>query len=130
LGDQKQKLLDAFVSKTHRPGYLRPAAGKLEEEITLAKMQFKDAQLDEVDVEAVLTFADTFLLNTARIWTEMSSEQRQRFQRVLFPEGIEFESGGVFRTAVTCPFFRLLQPEMTPHTQMAAPTGFEPVYPD
>ena len=102
---------------------------KLEEEITLAKLRLKDAQLDKVDIEAVLNFAEAFLLNTARIWLEMSLERRQRFQKVLFPEGIELMAGGVFRTAATCPAFSMLQPEMTPDTRMATPTGFEPVLP-
>ena len=102
---------------------------KLEEEITLAKLRLKDAQLDEVDIEAVLNFAETFLLNTARIWMEMSLEQRQRFQKVLFPEGIELKAGGGFRTAATCPVFSMLQPENGAIYEMATPTGFEPVLP-
>ena len=102
---------------------------KLEEEITLAKLRLKDAQLDEVDVEAILNFAETFLLNTVRIWMEMSLEQRQRFQKVLFPEGIELMPHCGIRTAVTCPVFKMLQPEMTPHTSLATPAGFEPALP-
>src|ERR1017187_7615337 len=80
LGDRKQNLLDAFVyQKAIDKESYEQQRDKLEEEITLAKLRLKDAQLDEVDVEAILNFAETFLLNTARIWMEMSLEQRQRF---------------------------------------------------
>ena len=107
----------------------RLICAEVQQGVTLAKMRLKDAQLDEVDVEAILNFAERFLLNTARICIEMSLGQRHRFQKVLFPEGIGLEAGGVFRTAVTCPVFRMLQPEMTPHTRMATPAGFEPALP-
>jgi hypothetical protein len=40
---------------------------KLEDDISLAKLRLKDAQLDEVDIEAILNFAEKFLLNTPRI---------------------------------------------------------------
>ena len=51
------------------------------------------------------------ILNAARLWTEFSSDQKQRLQKVLFPEGVTFASGE-FGTAATCPFFKLLeQPE-------------------
>ena len=130
LADRKQNLLDAFVyQKAIDQDSYEQQRDKLEEEITLAKLRLKDAQLDEVDVEAILNFAETFLLNTARIWLEMSLEQRQRFQKVLFPEGIEVMPHCGIRTAVTCPVFKMLQPEMTPHTSLATPAGFEPALP-
>jgi hypothetical protein len=50
-------------------------------------------RLDELDVEAVLQFAEHVLLNAARLWTEFSLEQKQRFQKVLFPQGVRFSEG-------------------------------------
>jgi site-specific DNA recombinase len=121
LDEQKQKLMEAFVyQKAIDQETYERERDKLEEDITLAKMRLKDAQLDEVDVEAVLNFAGTFLLNTARLWLEMSLEQRQRFQKVLFPQGIELMPDGAIRTAVTCSVFEMLHTETTPHTRMAA----------
>jgi hypothetical protein len=59
-------------------------------------------------VEAVLNFAEHVILNAARLWTEFSSDQKQRLQKVLFPEGVTFENRN-YRTTATCVLFNLLQ---------------------
>jgi site-specific DNA recombinase len=131
LGEQKEKLIDAFVyAKAISRETYNERLDKLEEEIALAKMWLHDAQLDEVDLESVLSFAEKFLLDPARLWLEMSLEQRQRFQLVLFPKGIELMPNGEVGTAVTCSVFKMLQPKPEGKTQVAAPTGIEPVFPD
>jgi hypothetical protein len=40
---------------------------------------------EELDVEAVLAFAERVSLNASRMWLEANLEQRQRFQSLLFP---------------------------------------------
>ena len=77
---------------------------------------------------AVLKFAEHFMLNDARLWWEFSSDQKQRLQKVLFPEGVQFE-GGTIQTAVTCLVFNLL-PEMEGEKfRMATLPGIEPGLP-
>jgi len=60
---------------------------RLAEEATLAKVEPHDAQLDELDVEGVLAFAEHLLANVARMWAEAALDQKQRLQRVLFRLG-------------------------------------------
>ncbi len=64
----------------------------------------------------------------ARLWTEFSHEQKQRLQKVLFPEGVSFASRE-FGTAVTCPLFKLLEKTDGDKSSLATLTGFEPVLP-
>ncbi len=68
------------------------------------------------------------ILNAARLWTEFSSEQKQRLQKVLFPEGVSFESGE-FRTAATCPLFKLLEQPEAEKSCLATLPGLEPGLP-
>jgi len=56
----------------------------------------------------VLNFAEHVILNTARLWTEFSSDQKQRLQKVLFPQGVTF-AGRIYKTTETCLIFKLLQ---------------------
>ena len=56
-------------------------------------MQEREATLEGYDVEGVLAFAEHVILNAARLWTEVSSDQKQRLQKVLFPEGVPFANG-------------------------------------
>ena len=59
---------------------------------------------------------------------EFNLDQKQRFQRILFPDGLEFD-GKEFGTALTSPIFRYLQSFQPANEEVVARTGFEPVLP-
>lgn len=50
-------------------------------------MQLHEKELDEIDVEGVLNFAEAMMLDARRLWIEGDLGQKQRLQRVLFPRG-------------------------------------------
>jgi tetratricopeptide (TPR) repeat protein len=111
LRERKDKLDDAMIVRlVDRETYQRKL-DRLNEEITLAEMATNDAKLETFDVETVLNFAEHLILNAARLWTEFSSELRQRLQRVLFPEGVTFSECGFQTTASHLMFNLLQQPE-------------------
>lgn len=49
-------------------------------------MALDDARLGEFAVEGVLAFAEHLMLNIARMWTEASTDQKQRLQLVRTPD--------------------------------------------
>lgn len=126
LHDRKERLEEAFIydKVIDRETYERKR-DKLIEEITLAEMQERDAKLEGYDVEAVLNFAEHLLLNASRLWTEFSSDQKQRLQQVLFPEGVQFD-GEVIKTGATCLIFKLLPEPEAEEAILATPPGIEP----
>jgi hypothetical protein len=52
-------------------------------------------------------FVGNVILNAARLWTEFSSEQKQRLQKALFPQGVTFAKG-IHQTPEMCLFFKLI----------------------
>jgi len=66
-------------------------------------------ELDELDVEGILAFAERLLTRAADLWVQASLDQRQRFQQLFFPEGIAFDGSGFVGTAVTAPAFSYLR---------------------
>jgi site-specific DNA recombinase len=66
-------------------------AEKPREELTLARIDRHSGQLDELDVEGILAFAERVLPRAADLWGQASLEQRQRFQQLFFPDGIAFD---------------------------------------
>ena len=48
-------------------------------------------QLEGLDVEGILAFAEPVLPRAADLWVQPSLEQRQRFQQPFFPDGISFD---------------------------------------
>jgi hypothetical protein len=69
-------------------------AEKLRQELALARMDRHASELDELDVEGILAFAERVLPRAADLWVQASLEQRQRFQQLFFPEGIAFDGNG------------------------------------
>jgi hypothetical protein len=85
------------------------------------------ARLVELDVEAALNYATNALRNAAKFWIQCSADQKQNFQRVLFPEGLIFDSES-YRTAPTC-IFSYLQETSEGKSSLVSRTGIEPVLP-
>ena len=102
-------------------------AEKLREELTLVRIERHSGQLDELDVEGILAFAERVLPRAADLWVQASLEQRQRFQQLFFPDGISFDGNGFVRTAVTAPAFSYLQPIESGNERVVDQTGIEPV---
>jgi hypothetical protein len=98
---------------------------RLREDIANAEMECGDAKLEELDVQGVLAFAEHALTNASRLWVDASLDQKQRFQSVMFPDGLRFD-GESFGTAVTCLAFSQLPETKVVENSVASPTGSVP----
>jgi hypothetical protein len=76
-------------------------AEKLREELTLARIDRHSSQLEELDVEGILAFAERVLPRAADLWVHASLDQRQRFQQLFFPDGIAFDGNRYVRTGIS-----------------------------
>lgn len=85
-------MIDAFLHERSidKPTY-QDQVNLLNEKITLAELEIYDTKIEELDLEAALNFAVSALSNAAAFWVQCSLEQKPRFQRVLFPDGLVFD---------------------------------------
>ena len=129
LEQRREQLHETFIYEKaiDRETY-QQQLDKLNEQIMLAEMQEREIKLEGYDVEAVLAFAEYVILNAARLWTEASSDQKQRLQKVLFPQEVSF-SDGIYKTAETCLLFKLLQESKGQKNCLATLPGIEPGLP-
>ena len=102
-------------------------AEKLRQALTLARVERHSGYLDELDVEAILAFAERVLPRAADLWIQASLDHRQRFQQLFFPAGISFDGEMFSRTAVTACAFSYLQPVDGGNERLVDQTGIEPV---
>jgi site-specific DNA recombinase len=130
LQRRKQSLVEAFIYKREidRVTY-QEQLDKLNEELALAEIGERDARIEELDVQAALSFGEFLLLNAPRLWVEASLEQKQRLQQVFFPRGVQFADGG-YRTAQTSMIFYELEEISSQKEGLVALTGIEPVFED
>ena len=84
-------------------------AEKLRGELTLTRIDRHSGQLEELDVEGILAFAERILPRASDLWVQASLDQRQRFQQLFFPDGIAFDGKGFVGTGVTAPAFSYLR---------------------
>lgn len=99
---------------------------KLREELTLAQIDRHATELDELDVEGILAFAERVLPRAADLWVQASLDQRQRLQQLFFPEGIAFDGNGFVRTAASTRAFSDLTEIQPAKTSLVDHRAFEP----
>jgi hypothetical protein len=99
---------------------------ELDKELMRAEIDANDTRLKEGDLEGLLDFAESILLDISEFWLRCSVDQKQRLQHTLFPEGLQF-ADGTYRTSSTCLLFNLLQPNEDKKEDLVARTGIEPV---
>ena len=80
----------------------------MREELTLAQIDRHASELEELDVEGILAFAERVLPRASDLWAQASLGQRQRLQQLFFPEGIAFDGKRFVRTGVSSPAFNYL----------------------
>ena len=100
---------------------------KLREELTLAQMDRHSCELEEMDVEGIVAFAERVLPSASNLWVQSSLAQKQRLQQLLFPEGVRFDGRRLVGTGTTLPVFNYLSSVSEQKKDLVDQTGIEPV---
>ena len=100
---------------------------RLREELTLVQIDRHSTQLEDLDVEGILAFAERVLPKASELWVHASLDQRQRLQQLFFPEGVPFDGKRFSRTAVNAAAFSYLRPIQQGDENLVDQTGVEPV---
>ena len=130
LKENKSKLEEAFVyRKAIDQDTYNEMRAKLGTDLTLAEMELREAQAEEIEIETVLDYAQMVLTNASNLWKAAPSEQKQRLQQVLFPEGVSYSEGN-YRTGVTCLLFSGMGIVAIKKEGLVALPGIEPGFED
>ena len=129
LEHQRATLLDKLVDGTVSDDVYKAKEKQLTLDIALVKSQLNDAQLDEFDIEGALNHAEFLLTNPERLWIDANVEIRQRFQKLLFPEGLSYTKEGGFGTGVSSSVYELLGQIGSDVSQLAPPRRIELLFP-
>ncbi len=129
LEQKKKRLVQAYIydQAIDRAMYDEELAG-LEEALTFAHLELRDAALEDFDMEASWGYGRAILTNTYKLWEAADPDQKRRFQKMIFPAGVTFD-GKALGTPITTILFNELGPEKVDLAGLVAHTGFEPVLP-
>ena len=126
LQERKDRLVDAILEKRIDKKTYDEQVERLNTKVEEAQREFQDNELECMEVEAVLEFADKLLENPSRLWLQAPLDQKQRLQKVFFPGGLAYSKEEGFGTAVTSPLFNLLEEYSGGKSSVVSPAGFEP----
>jgi site-specific DNA recombinase len=99
LEAKKDKVIDLFIADKLTEEQKNDKIEKIEAlalEVELSRNEFRE---NEQNIDAVVGYATNFIGNTAKLWRDADAENKQRFQKMIFPEGIIYDFGVGFGTA-------------------------------
>ena len=130
LRSRREKLDEAFVyQRTIDSDTYNRMRTALLADIAIAEMELREANIDTLDAEEVLDFGLNVLINASNLWKTASLDDKQRYQQVLFPEGLEY-SDESYRTTATCLLFNELEVSSEEKEELVALPGIEPGFED
>ena len=91
----------------------------------MVQLELSEVREEELNLEVVLNFAEHFVTNAARLWSDADPAHKELLQGSIFPAGVTFSDDG-FGTSVTSLMFSELRDSDAEKLQVASPTGFEP----
>jgi hypothetical protein len=126
LDKRKARLEEAYLYEQaiDRDTYARHS-DRLSEERALLQLGRHGAEIEGLDVETLLNYAEYLALNPARLWQEAGPEQKARLQVFLVPSGLTWD-GERFGTVESGLFFSRLARGSSSGGKMAPQVGFEP----
>ena len=122
LEGQKQRLLDLLLDGTIEKATYAERCEQLRIDIAVRRSEANGANLDSMDLGAVLDFAEHLVGNARKMWVQAGLDERQRLQAILFPEGLRHD-GDAFGNAVTGFAFSYLRVEEGGEGQLGAADG-------
>jgi site-specific DNA recombinase len=99
---------------------------RLRQELTLVNIDRHSGELEKVDVEGILAFAERVLPRASDMWVQALLDHRQRLHQLFFPDGMVFDGKGFVRTGLSTHAFKYLTPDLPAEHDLASPPGFEP----
>ncbi len=84
------------------------------------------SELEEFDVEGILSFAEQVLPSASKLWVQSSLNQKQRLQQLFFPDGVRFDGRRIVGTGTTLPVFNYLSGDSDEKRDLVDQAGVEP----
>ena len=127
---QKLEREEAWIIEKAKKGVLpdhlvKEQISELEKKITVAKMELTEKHGEELDVDALLSYAESFIRTVDNAWFDAPSEVKIRLQRAIFPEGVSYHYPGYSNSKIS-PIFEVIRSFATQKYESVTPLGLEP----
>lgn len=125
LQEKKERFMDLAADGTITKEDYRKRTAKIDIEIIAKETERSDYKEVASTAEHYLALAETLLNNVAVIWQEAPFEYQQRFQELVFPNGVTYQDGSIGTAEIGLPF-NLIPTSAEPKDLLVSREGVEP----
>ena len=98
LEDKRKRIFEMREEGLYTPEEFRERKEVIENKIMATKISLDETRIDQFDIEGTLSYVAKFIRNLGRLWLDLTLSH-ERFQKMVFPEGISYIRGKGFGTA-------------------------------
>ena len=121
LKTRLKKVENLVIDGTFDKETYKENKAEIEESIRIKEIELSKTEIDETRFQEQVDFSVNFFSNLGKYWlTNEYIATKQKIQRLVYPEGLEFD-GEKFRTPVTIPILRYLHENNTPEINYGTP---------
>lgn len=125
LNDEKTWIIDQGKQHILAGETLREQVADIEQRMALAKLELRDMHSEELDINALLSYAYDFIRTIEKAWCDAVPEYKIKLQRFIFPKGIMYGKSG-FTNLEISPLFQLISVLGADQSIDVTPSGFGP----
>ncbi len=96
--EKRKRIFEMREEGLYTPEEFKERKEEIENKIMATKISLSETRIDQFDIEGVLSYANNFISNLGRLWLDLTLSH-ERFQKMVFPEGISYIRGKGFGTA-------------------------------
>ena len=98
LEAKRQRIFDMREDGSYSKEEFKERKFEIDNEMAIVRISMNESKIDQMDVEAVIIYATNFVKHLDRQWVDLEGQQRIKFQKLIFPDGVLYFKGEGFRT--------------------------------
>ena len=98
LNEKRKRIFEMREDGSYTPEEFKERKEEIDNQIMATKISLDETRIEQFDIEGVLSYANNFIIDLGRQWLDLAISH-QRFQKLVFPDGITYKRGEGFGTA-------------------------------
>ncbi len=127
LTEKRKRIFEMGEDMSYSKEEFKERKSEIDNEIMATKISLSEARIEQFDIESAVIYATNFIQDLGRQWFDLPAQLRQKFQKLVFPEGIYYNKKTGFQTIKLGYIYTLKQQITTRKTTIVDPSGLEPL---
>lgn len=99
LEEKRKRIFEMREDGSYTKEEFTERKAEVDNELIASRISRSESRIEQFDAEASLTYAERYISDLGRQWTDLPAHLYPRFQKLVFPEGIPYTKNKGFGTA-------------------------------